>query len=102
MCEGEGKEDLQHLNRSQRAQPKLFAQHREVLCEKVGRETELGEDQDDGLADDEEPVEDGPKYASGLVRYCAPTTPKSKSKLIQFKTVREIYRKRTRYNPEPS
>ncbi|KAI3608692.1 hypothetical protein WG66_003824 [Moniliophthora roreri] len=40
---------------------------REISIEECGRPTELRQNEYDCLADDQQSIEDGPKYASGLI-----------------------------------
>jgi hypothetical protein len=60
--------NLQALHGAQRAQAKFGTEHGEKPVEERERPPNLGEDERDNLANDEEPVENGPKLASGLVR----------------------------------
>ena len=69
--------DLQTLHGAQWAQAKFGTKHGKKPIEKRQRPPNLGEDERDDLENDEEPVENGPKLASGLVRNCA--VPKKKT-----------------------
>lgn len=69
--------DLQTLHGAQWAQAKFGTKHGKKPIEKRQRPPNLGEDERDDLENDEEPVENGPKLASGLVRDCA--VPKKKT-----------------------
>ena len=64
----DGGVDLQAFHGAQWAQAKFGTKHGEKPVEKRQRPPNLGEDKGDDLESDEEPVENGPKLASGLVR----------------------------------
>lgn len=63
--------DSQHLDKSERTETKVFSKDREISVEELARKTELRADQDNGLKDDEQSVQDCPKSASRLVRHSA-------------------------------
>jgi len=60
--------NLQALHGAQWAQAKFGTKHGEKPVEERERPPNLGEDERSDLEDDEEPIENGPKLASGLVR----------------------------------
>lgn len=60
------------LEDAERAQAEVGAQHGEVRLEEGHGPADLGEDEDDDLEDDEQPVDHGPERACGLVGNCAP------------------------------
>jgi hypothetical protein len=70
-AETDGGVGLQALHDAERAQAKFGTKHREKPVEKRLRPPNLGEDQRDNLENDQEPVENGPELASGLIWNCA-------------------------------
>ena len=59
---------LQALHHTEWTQTKLGTEHREESVEKCRGPPNLREDEGNGLEDDQEQVENGPKLASGFVR----------------------------------
>lgn len=70
---GEDGSSDEHLDEAEGTQPEFFAEHGEVGAEELGWPPDFGEDEDDGLTEDEESVEDCPERAGGLVRHRAST-----------------------------
>jgi hypothetical protein len=62
---------VQNLGDAERAEAKVVPEDREVRLEERRRPTELGEEEDDDLEDDEEAVEDRPERAGRLVGHGA-------------------------------
>ena len=56
------------LEDAERAEPEVGPEHGEVRREEGRGPADLGEDEDDDLEDDEQPVHDGPEDACRLVR----------------------------------
>ena len=69
---------VQALNHAERAQAKVVAEDREEPVEKGCGPADFGQDEDNDLEDDEQPVEDSPECSSGLVRNSA--TPVSRER----------------------
>lgn len=59
------------LEDAEGSESECTAQHREEAVEERVRPTDLGEDEDDDLEDDEEAVHDRPEYSGGLIWHCA-------------------------------
>jgi hypothetical protein len=70
-AETDGGVGSQALHDTEWAQAKFGPKHREKPVEKRLRPPNLGEDERDNLENDQEPVENGPELASGLIRDCA-------------------------------
>jgi hypothetical protein len=62
---------LQALHDTEWAQTKIVTKHGEKPVEELHRPPNLGEDERDDLENDQEPVENGPKLAGGLIWNCA-------------------------------
>ena len=69
---------VQALNHAERAQSKVVAEDREEPVEEGCGPADFGQDEDNDLEDDEQPVQDGPECSSGLVRNSA--TPVSRER----------------------
>lgn len=72
LMRGEEEEgDVQALDDAERAEPEVVAEDGEVAVEERHRPADLGKDEHDDLEDDEQPAQDRPEHARGLVRDCA-------------------------------
>ena len=59
---------VQALNHAERAQSKVVAEDREEPVEEGCGPADFGQEEDNDLEDDEQPVQDGPECSSGLAR----------------------------------
>ena len=66
------KSDVQALDGAEGAEAEVLAEDGEEAVEEDGGPPDLGEDEDDDLEDDEQPVDDCPEHACGLVGHGAP------------------------------
>jgi hypothetical protein len=64
---GGARADSQALHHTERAQAKVGTEDRKKPFEKFLRPPKLREDERADLEDDQKPIEDGPKLASGLI-----------------------------------
>jgi hypothetical protein len=57
------------LHDTKSADSKVFPENRKEAIEESGRPTEFGKQEDNGLADDQQSVEDSPKDTRRLIGY---------------------------------